>query len=46
MFANIGSTEIVIVAFVVLILFGGRKIPEIVSELVQAIKDFRNASRE
>ena len=40
---KIGSTEIIIVAIVILVLFGGKKIPELVKGIAQAIKEFRNA---
>ena len=40
---NIGSGEILIVAIVILVLFGGKKIPELVKGIAQAIKEFRNA---
>lgn len=41
---NIGMTEIVIVALVVLILFGGKKIPEFVRGLADAVREFKKGS--
>ena len=43
MFRNIGITEIIIVAVVILILFGGKKLPELARGIAEAIKEFRNA---
>ncbi|HAV15339.1 MAG TPA: twin-arginine translocase TatA/TatE family subunit [Candidatus Pacebacteria bacterium] len=43
MFKNIGSTEIVIIAVVLLVLFGGKKIPELVRGIGEAIREFRKA---
>jgi len=43
MFKNIGTTEIIIIAVVLVILFGGKKIPEFVRSLGQSIKEFRKA---
>lgn len=39
-----GLTEILVIAFVVLLLFGGRKIPELMRGLGQGVKEFKNAS--
>ena len=43
MLANIGSTEILIIAVIVLILFGGKKLPEMARGLGESLKEFRNA---
>lgn len=43
MLANIGSTEIIVIAVIVLILFGGKKLPELAKGLGEAFKEFRNA---
>lgn len=43
LFRNIGITEILIVAVVLIILFGGKKIPELARGIAEAIKEFRNA---
>ncbi len=40
---RIGTVEVLIVAVVILVLFGGKKIPELVKGIAQAIKEFRNA---
>lgn len=46
MFKNIGSTEIIIIAIVVVLLFGGKKIPEFMKGIGEAIKEFKNASKD
>ncbi len=43
MFRNIGTPEIVIIALVLLVLFGGKKIPELVRGVGEAIREFRKA---
>jgi sec-independent protein translocase protein TatA len=38
---NMGTGEIIIIAIVVLLLFGGRKIPELMKGLGKGIKNFK-----
>ena len=40
-FQNIGMAEIAILALVVLLLFGGKKIPELMKGIGKGIKNFR-----
>lgn len=42
----IGAPEIIIVAIIILILFGGRKIPELMRGLGKGVKEFKDASKE
>lgn len=42
----IGWPQIVLVIVVVLLLFGGKKIPEMMRGLGSGIKEFKNASKE
>ncbi|MFT4849745.1 MAG: sec-independent protein translocase protein TatA [Sediminicola sp.] len=42
----IGWPQIVLIAVVVLLLFGGRKIPELMRGLGSGIKEFKDASKE
>ena len=42
---NLGTGEIIIIAVIVLLLFGGRKIPELMKGLGKGIKEFKNASK-
>lgn len=41
---DIGFTEILLILLVVVLLFGGRKIPELMKGLGQGIKEFKKAS--
>jgi len=42
----IGWPQIVLIAVVILLLFGGRKIPELMRGLGSGIKEFKNASKD
>ncbi|MFY9308694.1 MAG: twin-arginine translocase TatA/TatE family subunit [Bacteroidia bacterium] len=44
-FLGLGGTELVVILVVVLLLFGGRKIPELMKGLGKGIKDFKDASK-
>ena len=46
MLRNIGTTEIIVVALVLLVLFGGRKLPELAHGIAESIKEFRKAANE
>jgi len=39
---RIGLTEIIIIALIVLLLFGGKKIPELMSGLGKGVRSFKN----
>jgi sec-independent protein translocase protein TatA len=41
-----GVTEILVILAVVLLLFGGKKIPELMKGLGNGIKEFKNATKE
>lgn len=41
----LGPTEIILILAVVLLLFGGRKIPELMKGIGQGMKEFKKASR-
>jgi sec-independent protein translocase protein TatA len=41
----LGPTEIILILVVVLLLFGGRKIPELMRGLGQGMKEFKKASK-
>ena len=43
---GLGMPELLIIMFICLIIFGGRKLPELGSGLGKAIKDFRGATKE
>ena len=46
MFFAIGPVQILLIALVFLLLFGGRKIPELMKGLGTGIKEFKNATKE
>ncbi|MBX7181076.1 MAG: twin-arginine translocase TatA/TatE family subunit [Bacteroidia bacterium] len=50
MFASIllgmlGTTEIILIIAIVVLLFGGKKIPELMRGLGQGMKEFKDASK-
>ncbi len=46
MFFAISPVQILLIALVVLLLFGGRKIPELMKGLGTGIKEFKNATKQ
>ena len=46
LFQNFGVWEVLIIAFVVLLLFGGRKIPELMKGLGKGVKSFKEGMSE
>jgi sec-independent protein translocase protein TatA len=46
MFNNIGSGEILIVAIVLILLFGGKKLPELARGLGESGKELKKAKKE
>lgn len=43
--AGIGPTEIILILVIVLLFFGGKKIPELMKGLGQGMKEFKDASK-
>mgnify|MGYP002795229098 CR=1 FL=1 len=43
---QIGAPQIILIVIIVLLLFGGRKIPELMRGLGSGIKEFKDASKE
>jgi len=41
LFLNLGSGELLIIAFALLLLFGGKKIPELMKGLGKGVKSFK-----
>lgn len=41
----LGPTEFILIALVVVLLFGGRKIPQLMKGLGEGIKEFKKASK-
>ena len=46
MFNNIGTTEVVVVAVLILVFFGGRKLPELAKGIGEAIKEFKKSAQD
>ena len=42
---NLGVVEIVLIALIVLLLFGGRKIPELMKGIGRGIRSFKEVAR-
>ena len=43
LFMGLGTQEIIIIAIVILLLFGGRKIPELMRGLGRGVREFNDA---
>ena len=43
---GIGTSEILLIVFVLLLLFGGKKLPELMRGLGRGIRDFKDAVNE
>lgn len=46
LFLSVGMTEILVILFVVLLLFGGRKIPELMRGVGKGIKGFKEEMKD
>ena len=46
LFGSIGWTEILVILLVVLLLFGGKKIPELMRGLGKGVKEFKHGMKE
>lgn len=42
---SIGTTEWIIIAFIILLLFGGKKIPEFFKGLGEAVREFKKSAK-
>lgn len=43
---NIGSTELLVIAAILLFLFGGKKVPELARGVADSVREFRKATKE
>ena len=43
---NIGTGEIILIALVVLLLYGGKKIPELMKGICKGVKSFKDGMNE
>ena len=46
LFLSMGGMEWIVIIFAILLLFGGKKIPELMKGLGSGIKEFKNASKD
>jgi sec-independent protein translocase protein TatA len=46
MSGGIGSTELIIIAVVLLVLFGGRKLPELGKGIGESVRELKRAFKE
>jgi len=46
MFSQFGAPEIIVIAVLIIVFFGGKKIPEFVRGLGEAVKEFRKETKE
>ena len=45
LFGNLGLQELIIIALVILLLFGGKKIPELMKGLGKGVKSFKDGMK-
>jgi sec-independent protein translocase protein TatA len=43
---GLGTTEILVIAIIILLLFGGKKIPELMKGLGKGVKSFKDGMKE
>lgn len=46
LFGTLGTTEIIIIVFVILLLFGGKKIPELMRGMGKGVRSFKEGMNE
>jgi sec-independent protein translocase protein TatA len=46
MLKGIGTTEILVIALIIILLFGGKKIPEFFRGVGEAIREFKKSSKD
>jgi len=44
--SRVGLTEIIIIALIIILLFGGKKIPEFFKGVAEAIREFKKSSKD
>lgn len=42
LFGNLGSTEVILIVLIILLLFGGKKIPELMKGVGKGVKAFKD----
>jgi len=43
---GLGSTELIVILFIILLLFGGKKLPELARSMGSAVREYTDASKE
>lgn len=46
MFGSVGATEIIIILFVLVLLFGAKKLPELAKGIGQGVKELKNSMKD
>jgi len=46
MFGSVGATEIIIIVFVLVLLFGAKKLPELAKGIGQGVKELKNSMKD
>ena len=46
LFLNVGAGQVIIIVFAILLLFGGKKIPELMKGLGKGVKSFKDGMKE
>jgi len=46
MFGKLGAVELIIIALILILLFGGKKIPELVRGIGDSVKEFKKGAKE
>ncbi len=46
MLQGLGTTELVVIALLLLVMFGGKKLPELARGIGDSIREFRKAANE
>jgi sec-independent protein translocase protein TatA len=46
LFGSLGAPEIIIIAIIILLLFGGKKIPELMKGLGKGVKNFKDGMKD
>ena len=46
MLNSLGWPELVVVAFLVVLMFGGKKVPELARGLAESLREFKKAAKE